>query len=171
MLLQVANVGYEHPMVFNCQMGAGRTTTGTVIGGLLAMYGSTIQLPGGAAAEDGSTGGAGAAAGAAGGGGGALTPVRALLASMPSSTSMDDLSKDIIREELAGDSPRHSGETRQHMWLSFSVWFELRQLLLVICLAAIVPLQGHHSGWACTAVLAIKCCAGSHFLSAFRTAF
>jgi hypothetical protein len=90
-------------MVFNCQMGAGRTTTGTVIGGLLAMYGSTVQLPGAASvAEEGSAGGAGAAAGA-------LTPVRALLASVPSSTSMDDLSKDIIREELAGDSPRHSG--------------------------------------------------------------
>jgi hypothetical protein len=102
---QVAGVGYEHPMVFNCQMGAGRTTTGTVIGGLLAMYGSTIQLNGAAAAaEDGSAGGASAAAA-----GSALTPVRVLLASVPSSNSMDELSKDIIREELAGDSPRHSG--------------------------------------------------------------
>jgi hypothetical protein len=67
------------------------------------MYGSTIQLPAAAAAaaaEDSSAGGIAAAG---------LTPVRALLASVPSSTSMDDLSKDIIREELAGDSPRHSG--------------------------------------------------------------
>jgi hypothetical protein len=94
-------------MVFNCQMGAGRTTTGTVIGGLLAMYGSTIQLNGAAAAaEDTSAGGASAGGAAAGS---ALTPVRALLASVPSSASMDELSKDIIREELAGDSPRHSG--------------------------------------------------------------
>ncbi|KAF6255732.1 inositol hexakisphosphate-domain-containing protein [Scenedesmus sp. NREL 46B-D3] len=101
---QVASLGYQHPMVFNCQMGAGRTTTGTVIGGLLAMYGANVQLPGSAAAADGSANGAGAAGGAA------LTPVRALLA-LPSSTSMDDLSIDIIREELAGDSPRNSEDS------------------------------------------------------------
>ncbi|WIA11258.1 hypothetical protein OEZ85_011384 [Tetradesmus obliquus] len=99
---QVAHVGYDHPMVFNCQMGAGRTTTGTVIGALLAMYGCAMYgNPAAAAAEDGGSGGADAAAASA----------RAFLASMPSSTSMDDLSKDIIREELAGDSPRHSEDS------------------------------------------------------------
>jgi hypothetical protein len=28
----------DSPLVFNCQLGAGRTTTGTVIGGLLHTY-------------------------------------------------------------------------------------------------------------------------------------
>jgi hypothetical protein len=115
-------------MVFNCQMGAGRTTTGTVIGGLLAMYGSTIQLPAAAAAaaEDGSAGSTAAA-----GSGGALTPVRALLASVPSSTSMDDLSKDIIREELAGDSPRHSGKhVTQQLASAPALWLVSRECVV-----------------------------------------
>lgn len=100
--LQVRTAGFDHPMVFNCQMGAGRTTTGTVIGGLLAMYGSTVPVPGSAAADE------AAAAGAL------TTPAKQLLATVPSTNSMslDELSSGIIREELAGDSPRHSGEGR-----------------------------------------------------------
>ncbi len=83
-------------------MGAGRTTTGTVIGGLLAMYGIADI----AAANNPSDAVAAAA----------VTPVRQLLVSVPSATSMSlddlphDMEQDILREELAGDSPRHSGE-------------------------------------------------------------
>jgi hypothetical protein len=35
---QVRAAGLASPMIFNCQLGAGRTTTGTVIGGLISMY-------------------------------------------------------------------------------------------------------------------------------------
>eukprot|EP00879_Flechtneria_rotunda_P018628 GHRR01019549.1.p1 GENE.GHRR01019549.1~~GHRR01019549.1.p1 ORF type:complete len:942 (+),score=356.76 GHRR01019549.1:158-2983(+) len=99
-LQQVRATGFDRPLVFNCQMGAGRTTTGTVIGGLLAMYGSSptpaaipvLGTPGGA---DGSAA--------------AVTPAKQLLAyASTTSLSLDDLSQDILREELAGDSPRHS---------------------------------------------------------------
>lgn len=97
-------------MVFNCQMGAGRTTTGTVIGGLLAMYGSTIPLGANSTDQLAAITCSDAAA-VSTGDAGVTTPAKALLASAPSTTSfsLDDISHDIIREELAGDSPRHSG--------------------------------------------------------------
>lgn len=89
-------------------MGAGRTTTGTVIGGLLAMYGSTIPV--GTSSQDDMQGvvlGDGTAVNETEGG--LMTPAKALLASAPSTSNLEELSHDIIREELAGDSPRHSG--------------------------------------------------------------
>lgn len=97
-------------MVFNCQMGAGRTTTGTVIGGLLAMYGSLIPL-GANGADDLAVTSLGNGTAVATANGTVMTPAKALLASAPSNNSLniDELSQNIIREELAGDSPRHSG--------------------------------------------------------------
>jgi Inositol hexakisphosphate len=98
-LQQVSKFGTDLPMVFNCQMGAGRTTTGTVIGGLIAMHGMRAA--------------AGSAAAAALVGAGDA-PSRVLL-SVPSCSSLGDLGElgeDILREELAGDSPRHSGAKR-----------------------------------------------------------
>jgi len=140
--LQVRTAGYGSPMVFNCQMGAGRTTTGTVIGGLLSMYGSgnpaavlppagqsgggSLSLGGGGssaavAAAVGvpplpppistttASGAQGSGRGPAGGAGGASG---ALVAGLN-----EDQSRDILREEMAGDSPRCSGKIKAFMCL------------------------------------------------------
>jgi hypothetical protein len=125
--MQVRSAGYDSPMVFNCQMGAGRTTTGTVIGGLLAMYGygnPSAVLP---AAAGGASGGGSFVAGAAGASGGPLVPIPAPVAtgakrqgSGPAAAAggaaeglvaelNEDQSRDILREEIGGDSPRCSG--------------------------------------------------------------
>jgi hypothetical protein len=50
-LLQVRKAGFGTPMVFNCQMGAGRTTTGTVIGGLLQEHVATMLQSAGSSAS------------------------------------------------------------------------------------------------------------------------
>jgi hypothetical protein len=130
-LLQVRSAGYDSPMVFNCQMGAGRTTTGTVIGGLLAMYGHgkpSAVLP---AAAGGVSGGGSFVAGAAGASGGPVVAIPAPVAtgarrqgSGPAAVAVtaaggaaeglvaelnEDQSRDILREEIGGDSPRCSG--------------------------------------------------------------
>ena len=34
----VVEFGLEHPVIFNCQMGIGRTSTGMVIAALVHMY-------------------------------------------------------------------------------------------------------------------------------------
>lgn len=39
-MLQIRSSGLQAPIVFNCQLGAGRTTTGMVIGGLIQLYAS-----------------------------------------------------------------------------------------------------------------------------------
>ena len=118
-------------------MGAGRTTTGTVIGGLLAMYGfghpaaapPAGGLSGGGGFAAGNTAAAGgAAAAAAAGGAPALPP--APIATRPGGQRPvgaggaaaaagdagalvaglnEEQSRDILREEIAGDSPRCSG--------------------------------------------------------------
>jgi hypothetical protein len=137
--LQVRSAGYNSPMVFNCQMGAGRTTTGTVIGGLLAMHGyGTPPAPLGASGGV-SGGGAlpsAAALGAAGSLGACLPPpiavgagprlqqqgsgpaaaaaagVEALRVDGPDGLVAElneGQTRDILREEIAGDSPRCSG--------------------------------------------------------------
>lgn len=132
-LLQVRSAGYDSPMVFNCQMGAGRTTTGTVIGGLLAMYGHGHPAPPGGLSAGGSfayrdtsaTAGSGAAAGAAAGSGAAATPPPIVTGGRGQGSGTvaaagggaeglvdglnEDQSRDILREEIAGDSPRCSG--------------------------------------------------------------
>lgn len=97
-------------------MGAGRTTTGTVIGGLLAMYGSTIYVGAANSTEDMALGNGSALANGHDGSELVSTPAKVLLASATSTNSLniEEISHDIIREEMAGDSPRHSGS-----WTTF----------------------------------------------------
>eukprot|EP00878_Enallax_costatus_P006221 GHUV01006524.1.p1 GENE.GHUV01006524.1~~GHUV01006524.1.p1 ORF type:complete len:1656 (+),score=579.22 GHUV01006524.1:267-5234(+) len=111
---QAHEAGFDSPMVFNCQMGAGRTTTGTVIGGLLAMYGSTIPVGAANSAEETALGNGTAPANGGEAGGPVTTPAKVLLASVLSTNSLniEEISHDIMREELAGDSPRHSDDDR-----------------------------------------------------------
>lgn len=132
-------------------MGAGRTTTGTVIGGLLAMYGTgnpSAVLSYGGLSSGGSFAlpptavgvGAGAVGGSAGGGGGSALPPTAPRPA-PIATGgaggmqgqglgggsgtgrsaeglvaglNEDQSRDILREEIGGDSPRCSGGCVRH---------------------------------------------------------
>jgi hypothetical protein len=145
-------------------MGAGRTTTGTVIGGLLAMHGyGTPPAPLGA--SGGVSGGGGlpptAALGAAGAFGSALPPPIAVgtgpmqqqQGSGPSAAAAaaaaagvgalrvegpeglvaelnEGQTRDILREEIAGDSPRCSGgcccqgigESHVHMVFQQQEW-------------------------------------------------
>jgi hypothetical protein len=95
-------------MVFSCQMGAGRTTTGIVIGALLATYGCDGTDT--ASAADAAADAADAAAANAASSGGAALPIKtALLGSAGSTNSLEQAAQEALREELAGDSPRHSG--------------------------------------------------------------
>eukprot|EP00775_Hariotina_reticulata_P011247 gene11247-11396_t len=104
---QVRAAGFDSPMVFSCQMGAGRTTTGTVIGGLLAAYG--LDGTDRASAADAAAAAALEAAVNASSSGGAALPIKvALLGSAGSTTSLEEAAQEALREEIAGDSPRHS---------------------------------------------------------------
>lgn len=124
LLLQVRTSDYDSPMVFNCQMGAGRTTTGCVIGGLLAVYGHghpAALLPGAGPSAGGSITQPGAAALVAATRVSLPAPI-ATAAGRPAPGSSagpdagvlvaglnEGQSRDILREEIAGDSPRCSG--------------------------------------------------------------
>lgn len=121
-------------------MGAGRTTTGTVIGGLLAMYGHGHPTPAGGLSAGGSfayrdtsatAGSGGAAAGAAAGSAAAAIPPPIVTAGRGQGSGTvaaagggaeglvdgldEDQSRDILREEIAGDSPRCSGTVSSHV--------------------------------------------------------
>lgn len=92
--------GFGTPLVFNCQLGAGRTTTGTVIGGLLDMYASAASprasgvLPAAVAEK---------------GGAGAGVAVVSLMRKASSGKSLEELPLAAIAEAMQGGSPRSGG--------------------------------------------------------------
>jgi hypothetical protein len=81
-------------MVFNCQLGAGRTTTGTVIGGLLDMYAAAASDP------------ALPPAVAASGGAGAGVAVVSMMRKAPSVKALEELPLAALAEAMQGGSPR-----------------------------------------------------------------
>ncbi|KAI8474087.1 MAG: inositol hexakisphosphate-domain-containing protein [Monoraphidium minutum] len=129
-ILEMARAaGFGSPMVFNCQLGAGRTTTGTVIGGLLDMYASAIgasprNSKDGAPSPAGGAGGGAAAAGgspgallppavAAAGGAGAGVAVIQLMRRGSSGRALDELPLAALAEAMQGGSPRSEDDERE----------------------------------------------------------
>jgi hypothetical protein len=88
-------------MIFNCQLGAGRTTTGTVIGGLLDMYAAAIA-PGAPFPVS--------PAVVSSGGAGAGVAVASLMRKASSSKALEELPLAALAEAMQGGSPR-SGES------------------------------------------------------------
>lgn len=165
MPLKVRTAGYGSPMVFNCQMGAGRTTTGTVIGGLLSMYGSgnpAAVLPPAAQSGGGSLsiGGAGpsaavaaavrapplpppiatntTASGAQGSGRGSAGDAGGASGALVAGLN-EDQSRDILREEIAGDSPRCSGKAGSFFVLMQFASGLLQDMLFVLAIPVWCP--------------------------------
>ncbi|GBF92770.1 paladin [Raphidocelis subcapitata] len=107
--------GMRCPMIFNCQLGAGRTTTGTVIAGLVDFYAAAAAAAGGAdaAGADGAGAGAGAGVRAISGGGAGAGGAAALLRHSSAGGGGAEVSEAALREALHGGSPRSEDDERE----------------------------------------------------------